>query len=258
MEKIRSQDRHQVVHRHIVADLHLAPHRLIERRTDENAGRSEIDWHESEAREDVVGQLIAPHPTVAEVGRGPSRNPYRVRSEVQRGIGGPARERLEVRPQGDRSEIAAHDDSPGNRHDGKPRYPRPLTEGPRRAPSRFPEIGPSPAGEGRSRGRHDDETRILVDSKRDVVEWSDNQWERDENEERCHDAIRQVEGIVAGRPARAGREESEQEQADEGGGGATPFAFGGCATPNRARAPPPPPFPPRGVCFWGSPSLLVG
>src|SRR2546422_11472851 len=34
------------------------------------SGRSEIDWHESEAREDVVGQLIAPHPTVAEVGRG--------------------------------------------------------------------------------------------------------------------------------------------------------------------------------------------
>src|SRR2546422_1220773 len=243
MEKIRSKDRHQLIHRHIVADLHLAPHRLIERRTDENAGRSEIDWHESEAREDVVGQMIAPHPTVAEVGRGPSRNPYRVRSEVQRGIGGPARERLEVRPQGDRSEIAAHDDSPGNRHDGKPRYPRPLTEGPRRAPSRFPEIGPSPADEGRSRERHDDETGILVDSKRDVVEWSDNQWERDENEERCHDAIRQVEGIVAGGGGGGGRGGGGGEKGEEGGGGGTPFGFGGGSTPNRGPAPPPPPFP---------------
>src|SRR3989449_6274128 len=241
MEKVRSQDRHQVVHRHIVADLHLAPHRLIERRTDENAGRSEIDWHESEAREDVVGQLIAPHPTVAEVVRGPSRNPYRVRSEVQRGIGGPARERLEVRPQGDRCEIAAHDDPRGNRNDDKPRNPRLLTEGPRRAPSRFPEIGPSPTDKGRSRERHDDETRILVDSKRDVVEWSYHQWERDENEERCHDAIRQVEGIVAGGAGGRRRGGKEAKKGDGGGGGATPFDFWGCSTPKSDPGPPPPP-----------------
>src|SRR2546428_11962511 len=116
MEKFGPHARHQVPRRHIVADLHLAPHRLIERRTDENAGRSEVDWHESEAREDVVGQLITPHPTrprlvayhtVTEVVRGPGRNPYRVRSEVQRGIGGPAIERLDIRPQGDRGQTAA-------------------------------------------------------------------------------------------------------------------------------------------------------
>src|SRR3989475_3878569 len=152
-------------------------------------------------------------------------------------MGGPDRERLEVRPQGDRCEIAADDDPRGNRNDGKPRYPRLLTEGPRRAPSRFPEVGPSPADEGRSRERHDDETRILVDSKRDVVEWSYHQWERDEHEERRHDAIRQVEGIVAGRAGARPREEKEEKKADERGEGPPRLAFWEGSTPSCGPAP---------------------
>src|SRR5207249_10634679 len=148
------------------------------------------------------------------------RNPYRVRSEVQRGIRGPARERLEVRPQGDRSEIPAHDDPRGDRNDRQPRYPRLLAEGPRRALGRFPEIGPGPTDEGRTRERHDDETRIFVDSKRDVVERSDNQGERDENDERGHDAVRQVERSVAGAPAALGCEEIGEGEGEEDGGGA--------------------------------------
>src|SRR2546422_11319441 len=94
--------------------------------------------------------------------------------------------------------MAPHDEPPDIRHYGQPRDPRPLTEGPRRAPSRFPEVEPSPTDQGRSRVRHDDEARIFVDPKGDVVERSDTQRERDEHEERRDDAIRWVGGIVAG------------------------------------------------------------
>src|SRR3989475_8879226 len=157
-------------------------------------------------------------------------------------MGGPDRERLEVGTQGDRCEIAAHDDPRGKRNDDKPRNPRLLTEGPRRAPSRFPEIGPSPTDKGRSRERHDDETRILVDSKRDVVEWSYHQWERDENEERCHDAIRQVEGIVAGRRRARRRGGRGREPRGGGGGRGNPFGFGDGSGARRGRSPAPSPL----------------